>query len=73
MALLEHNLGLVVQSIVSLTKSLVTDSLSFIVLIKLNTINCFAKKMLEAFAVQKLLTIFWQKNVKLFHTIRLKF
>ena len=53
--------GQVVQSIVSLTKSLGKNLLSLTILITLIAVIVFAKILLEAFALQKLFTIFWQK------------
>ena len=54
-------LGPVVQSIVSLTKLLVNDSLSLLVRLKSSVLICFAEKMRGAFALQKLLSFFQQK------------
>ena len=61
-----YNQGPVVQSIVSLTKSLVSDSLSLLVHLKSSVLIFFAEKMGGAFALQKLLTFFRQKNGSLF-------
>ena len=61
-----NNLGPVVQSIVSLTKSLVNDSLSLLVRLKSSVLIFFAEKMWGAFALQKLLTFFRQKNGSVF-------
>ena len=58
--------GPVVQSIVSLTKSLVNDSLSLLVCLKSSVLIFFAEKMWGAFAVQKLLTFFLAKNGSVF-------
>ena len=52
--------GPVVQSIVSLTKSLINDSLSLLVRLKSSLLICFAEKM------QKLLTFFRQKMAVFF-------
>ena len=51
----------VVQIIVSLTMSLVEDSFSPPLLINSIVVMFFAENVLEAFALQKLLTLFWQK------------
>ena len=64
------NLGPVVQSIVSLTKSLVSDSLSLLVRIKSSVLIFFAEKMRGAF---KLLTFFRQKMAVFVCIICLKF
>ena len=61
----EKNLGPVVQSIVSLTKSLVNDSLSLLVRLKSGLLIFFAEKMRGAF-LQKLLTFFSAKNGSVF-------
>ena len=56
-------LGPVVQNIVSLMKSLGSDSLSLKVLIKFIAVRLFLlKKLSVAFALQKLLTFFRQKK-----------
>ena len=60
------SLGPVVQSIVSLTKSLVNDSLSLLVRLKSSVLISFAEKMWGAFALQKLLTFFSAKNDSVF-------
>ena len=68
--------GPVVQSIVSLTKSLVNDSLSLLVRLKSNVLIFFAEKMWGAFAMQKmqkLLTFFRQKMAVFLCIICLKF
>ena len=59
-------LGPVIQSIVSLTKSFVSDSLSLLVRLKSSVLIFFAEKMWGAFALQKLLTFFRQKNGSVF-------
>ena len=56
-----NNLGPVVPSI-SLTISLVKGSLKLLVCIKSSVLILFAEKMTRAFALQKLLTFFQQKN-----------
>ena len=55
------HLGPVVQSILSLTKSLVNDSFSLLVRLKSSVLIFFAEKMRGAFALQKLLTFFGKK------------
>ena len=67
------NKGPVVQSIVSLTKSLVNDSLSLLVRLKSSVLIFFAEKMWGAFALQKLLTFFRQKMAVFLCIICLKF
>ena len=62
---LKH-LGPVVQSIVSLTKSLVNDLLSLLVRLKSSVLIFFAEKMRGAFALQKLLSFFRQKMALFF-------
>ena len=62
-------LGPVVQSIVSLTKSLVNDSLSLLVRLKSSVLIFFAEKMWGAFALQKSAKaphIFLAKNSSVF-------
>ena len=54
-------LGPVVQSIVSLTSSLRGQLVKCFTTLYLNTLIFFAEKMREAFAVEKLLTLFQQK------------
>ena len=75
MFLFVHNsiLGPVVQSIVSLTKSLVNDSLSLLVRLKSSVLILFAENMRGAFALQKLLTFFRQKMAVFLCIICLKF
>ena len=68
-----HVQGPVVQSIVSLTKSLVNDSLSLLVSLKSSVLIFFAEKMRGAFALQKLLTFFRQKMAVFLCIICLKF
>ena len=60
--------GPVVQSIVSLTKSLVSDSLSLLVRLKLSVLIFFAEKMRGAFALKtaKAPHIFSAKNGSVF-------
>ena len=53
--------GAVVQSVVSLTNSLRGQLVKYFTTLLLNTLIFFVKKMREAFAVQKLLTLFQQK------------
>ena len=55
------NLGPVVQSIVSLTGSLIGQLVKYVMTLLLNTLKFFVEKMREAFALQMLLTIFQQK------------
>ena len=66
-------LGPVVQSIVSLMKSLVNDSFSLLVRLKSSVLIFFAEKMWGAFALQKLLTFFQQKMAVFLGIICLKF
>ena len=66
-------LGPVVQSIVSLTKSLVNDSLSLLVRLKSSVLIYFAEKMWGALELQKLLTFFRQKMAVFLCIICLKF
>ena len=66
--MLKH-LGPVVQSILSLTKSLVNDSLSLLVRLKSSVLIFFAEKMRGAFA----LTFFRQKMAVFLCIICLKF
>ena len=54
-------LGPVVQSIVSLTSSLRGQLLKYFRTLLLNTLKFFVEKMREAFALQKLLSLFQQK------------
>ena len=57
-----HNFqGPVVQSIVSLTSSLRGQLVKYFMTLLLNTLIFFVEKMREAFALQKLLTLFQQK------------
>ena len=67
-AVFKHQ-GPVVQSIVSLTKSLVNDSLSPLVRLKSSVLIFFAEKM----RLQKLLTFFRQKMAVFLCIICLKF
>ena len=55
------DLGSVVQNIVSLTSSLRGQLIKYFMTLLQNTLKFFVEKMLEAFAVQKLLTLFQQK------------
>ena len=59
-------LGPVVQSVVSLTSSLRVISLTVLVDSIYNILKFFAEKMWVAFALQKLLTFFQQKNFSIF-------
>ena len=59
--LLLEFLGPVVQSIVSLTSSIRGQLVKYFTTLLLNTLNFFVEKMREAFALQKLLTLFQQK------------
>ena len=60
-------MGPVVQSIVSLTKSLRRQLVKYICVLQLsNMLLFFVGKMLESFAVQKILTFFQQKNNSIF-------
>ena len=53
--------GPFVQSIVSLTSSLRGQLIKYLTTLLLNTLKFFVEKMREAFALQKLLTLFQQK------------
>ena len=53
--------GPFVQSIVSLTSSLRSQLIKYLTTLLLNTLKFFVEKMREAFALQKLLTLFQQK------------
>ena len=53
--------GPVVQSMVSLTSSLRGQLVKYFTTLLLNTLKFFVEKMREAFALQKLLTLFQQK------------
>ena len=55
------NLGPVVQSIISLTGSLRGQLVKYFTTLLLNTLKFFVEKVREAFALQKLLTLFQQK------------
>ena len=55
--------GPVVQSIVSLTSSLRGQLVKYFRTLLLNTLKFFVEKMREAFALQKLLTLFSTKNI----------
>ena len=68
----EH-LGPVVQSVVSLTSSLRVISLTVLADSIYNILNSFAEKMWVAFALQKLLTFFQQKNSAYLRITQLKF
>ena len=66
-------LWLHVQRVITLMKLVVEDSLSLTVLTKsVAVIFFFAEKLLGAFALQKLLTIFRQKMPEFMHTIHKK-
>ena len=58
---LKKDQGPVVQSIVSLTSSLRGQLVKYFMTLLLNTLKFFVEKMREAFALQKLLTLFQQK------------
>ena len=53
--------GPVVQSILNLTSSLRGQLVKYFTTLLLNTVKFFVEKMREAFALQKLLTLFQQK------------
>ena len=59
-----QNQGPVVQSVVSLTSSLRVISLTVLADSIYNILILFAEKMWVAFAVQKLLTFFFSKNIQ---------
>ena len=59
-------LGPVVQSVVSLTSSLRVISLTVLADSIYDILKFFAEKMWVAFALQKLLTFFQQKNFSIF-------
>ena len=56
------SLGPIIQSIVSLTSSLRGQLVKYFTTLLLNTLKYFVEKMREAFALQKLLTLF-QQNI----------
>ena len=56
-------LGPVVKSIVSLTSSLRGQLVKCFTTLSPNTLKFFVEKLKEAFALQKLLTFFQQKNI----------
>ena len=58
---LHHHQGPVVQSMVSLMSSLRGQLVKYFTTLLLNTLIFFVEKMREAFALQKLLTLFQQK------------
>ena len=58
--------GPVVQSIVSLTKSLVNDSLSLLVRLKSSVLICFAERNVRSFCTAKAPHIFSTKNGSVF-------
>ena len=66
-------LGPVVQSVVSLTSLLKVISLTVLADSIYNILKCFAEKMWEAFALQKLLTFFQQKISAYLRITRCKF
>ena len=68
-----EDLGPVVQSVVSLTSSLMVISLTVLADSIYNFLKFFAEKMRVAFAVQKLLTFFQQKILAYLRIIRSKF
>ena len=65
--------GPVVQSVVSLTSSLRVISLTVLADSIYNILIIFAEKIWVAFAMQKLLTFFQQKNSQYLRIIRCKF
>ena len=65
--------GPVVQSVVSLTSSLRAISLTILADSIYNFLKFFAEKMWVAFALQKLLTFFQQKNSEYLRITRCKF
>ena len=65
--------GPVVQSVVSLTSSLRVISLTVLANSMYNILIFFAEKMWVAFALQKLLTFFQQKNSAYLRITRCKF
>ena len=67
------NLGPVVQSVISLTSSLRAISLTILADLIYNFLKFFAEKMWVAFALQKLLTFFQQKNSAYLRITRCKF
>ena len=66
---MEQTHGLVVHSVVSVTKWLIKDSLSLLVHTESSVLTFFAKKMRGAFALQKLLSFFRQKLAVVLHII----
>ena len=67
------NLGPVVQSVVSLTSSLRVISLTVLADSIYNILIFFVEKMCVAFALQKLLTFFQQKNSEYLRIMRRNF
>ena len=67
------HLGPVVQSVVSLTSSLRVFSLTVLAASICNILIFFADKMWVAFALQKLLTFFQQKNSEYLRITQCKF
>ena len=63
------DLGPVVHSIVSLTSSLGGQLVKCFMTLLSNTPKFFVEKMREAFALQKLLTFFQQKNIGIFEIL----
>ena len=63
------DLGPVVQSIVSLTSSLRGQLVKYFTTLLLNTLIFFVEKMREAFALQKLFTFFFIKNIGIFEIL----
>ena len=61
--------GPVVQSIVSLTSSLRGHLAKCFTILQPNTLTFFVEKMRKAFAMQKLLTFFRQKNNGIFQIL----
>ena len=69
----DNELGLVVQSVISLTSSLRVISLTVLADSIYNILIFFAEKMWVAFALQKLLTFFQPKISAYLRTTRCKF
>ena len=64
--------GPVVQSIVSLTSSLRGQLVKCFMTLYPNSLIFLVEKMREAFALQKLLTFFQQKNIGVFQILMLE-
>ena len=69
MLLVLNNRPLIIQSIISLIRSLIEDWLSLTLLTKLIMIIIFAEKLREALALQKLLSFFSAKMAGFMHTV----